>query len=94
MDKSARRVLVHPWKVGKMAEVEADRRTAEELQDDFESKIDGFGKGRYGRILQMAHTPDKEEYLRTAKISAIGILILGAVGFAIMWLMTYLPDYF
>jgi protein transport protein SEC61 subunit gamma-like protein len=44
--------------------------------------------------MQMAHTPDKEEYMRTAKISAIGIIILGAVGFAIMWVMTYLPDYF
>ena len=77
-----------------MAEVETERSSAEDFQDDFESKIDGFGKGRYGRILQMAHTPDKEEYLRTAKISAIGIIILGAVGFAIMWLMTYLPDYF
>lgn len=42
----------------------------------------------------MAHSPDKEEYLRTAKISAVGIIILGAVGFAIMWLMTYLPKYF
>lgn len=77
-----------------MAEVEADRRTAEDVQDGFESKIDGFGKGRYGRILQMAHTPDKEEFMRTAKISAIGIIILGAVGFGIMWLMTYLPTYF
>jgi len=77
-----------------MAEVEVERKSAEEFQDSFESKIGGFGKGRYGRLLQMAHTPDKEEYMRTAKISAIGIIILGAVGFAIMWVMTYLPDYF
>ena len=54
----------------------------------------GFGRGNYGRILQMAHTPDKEEYLKTAKISALGILILGFVGFAVMWIMTYLPTYF
>lgn len=77
-----------------MAEVEVERSSAEEVQDNFESKIKGFGKGRYGRLMQMAHTPDKEEYMRTAKISAIGIIILGAVGFAIMWVMTYLPDYF
>ena len=77
-----------------MAEVKSDRRSAEDIQDDFESKIEGFGKGRYGRIMQMAHTPDKEEFLRTAKISAIGIIILGALGFAIMWVMTYLPGYF
>lgn len=77
-----------------MAEAEADRRTAEDVQSDFESKIEGFGKGRYGRLLQMAHTPNKEEYLRTAKISAIGIIVLGALGFVIMWAMTYLPTYF
>ncbi len=65
-----------------------------EFQNDLESKIRGFGRGRYGRILQMAHTPDKEEFLKTSKISAIGIIILGALGFFIMWLMTYLPDYF
>lgn len=65
-----------------------------EFQDNLESKIKGIGRGKYGRILQMAHTPDKEEYLRTAKISAIGIVLLGALGFFIMWLMTYLPDYF
>jgi protein transport protein SEC61 subunit gamma-like protein len=41
----------------------------------------------------MAHTPDKEEYLKTAKISALGILILGLVGFVVMWIMTYLPGY-
>lgn len=67
---------------------------AEQIQKGLESKMGGFGRGKYGRILQMAHTPDKEEYLKTSKISALGILILGAVGFAVMWIMTYLPTYF
>jgi protein transport protein SEC61 subunit gamma-like protein len=67
---------------------------AEQIQKSLESKMGGFGRGKYGRILQMAHTPDKEEYLKTSKISALGILILGAVGFAVMWIMTYLPTYF
>ena len=67
---------------------------AEQIQKSLESKMGGFGRGKYGRILQMAHTPDKEEYLKTSKISALGILILGAVGFAVMWIMTYLPPYF
>ena len=43
---------------------------------------------------QFKATGDKEEYLKTAKISALGILILGFVGFAVMWIMTYLPTYF
>ena len=67
---------------------------AEQIQKSLESKMGSFGRGKYGRILQMAHTPDKEEYLKTSKISALGILILGAVGFAVMWIMTYLPTYF
>lgn len=67
---------------------------AEEIQDNLESKINGLGKGKYGRILQMAHTPDREEYRKTCKIAAIGIILLGAVGFLIMWIMTYLPKYF
>lgn len=48
-----------------MAEVETDRSSAADFQDNVDSKIDGLGKGRYGRIFQMAHSPDKEEYMRT-----------------------------
>ena len=76
-----------------MSDIDADTRS-QEIQDDLESKIRTLGKGKYGRILQMAHTPDRDEYLKTSKISAIGIIVLGALGFFIMWLMTYLPDYF
>ena len=77
-----------------MADENLEGSKAEKLQNDLNSRISGLGRGKYGRILQMAHTPDKEEYLKTAKISAVGIIILGAVGFAIMWIMTYLPNYF
>jgi len=67
---------------------------AEEFQGTIESKVGGLGRGKYGRILKMAHTPSKEEYKKTCYIAAIGMLVLGAVGFAIYWLMTYLPTYF
>ncbi|AGI47054.1 protein translocase SEC61 complex gamma subunit, archaeal and eukaryotic [Thermoplasmatales archaeon BRNA1] len=77
-----------------MADEAAGSGAAQDFQDELDSKISGFGKGKYGRILQMAHTPDKEEFIKTSKISAIGIIVLGALGFFIMWLMTYLPDYF
>lgn len=77
-----------------MADENMNGGRAEEIQNGLESKISGLGRGKYGRILQMAHTPDKEEYLKTAKISALGIAILGFVGFTVMWIMTYLPDYF
>lgn len=51
-----------------MAEVETDRNTAADFQDTVDSKIEGLGKGRYGRIFKMAHSPDKEEFIRTSKI--------------------------
>jgi protein transport protein SEC61 subunit gamma-like protein len=64
------------------------------VQDDIESKFRNLGKGRYGRILRMARRPDKQEYKRIVMITGIGIIVLGAVGFLIMWLMNYLPGYF
>lgn len=67
---------------------------AEEIQENLESKANNFGKGKYGRILKMARTPTREEYKKTCYIAALGIVLLGVVGFAIMWVMTYLPDYF
>ena len=74
-----------------MAEEES---MAYELQDEFESKARGFGKGKYGRIIKMARTPSREEYVKTLYITGIGIIIIGAVGFAIWWLMDILPNYF
>ncbi|MDR3282438.1 MAG: protein translocase SEC61 complex subunit gamma [Candidatus Methanoplasma sp.] len=67
---------------------------AEEFQDDIESAFKNMGKGKYGRILKMARTPTKEEYKKSAYIAALGMVVLGAVGFAIMWIMVYLPKYF
>jgi len=67
---------------------------AEEIQDNLESKVRNLGKGKYGRILKMARTPSREEYKKTCYIAAIGIIVIGAVGFAIMWIMTYLPTHF
>jgi protein transport protein SEC61 subunit gamma-like protein len=67
---------------------------AEEIQDDLEATFKNMGKGKYGRILKMARTPNREEYKKTCYIAALGMLVLGAAGFAIMWVMTYLPNYF
>ena len=66
----------------------------EGFQDKIESKFRNIGKGKYGRILKMARTPTRDEYRKTVTITGIGIIVLGAVGFGIMWLMTYLPTYF
>jgi len=71
-----------------------EESTYEELQDEFESKARGFGKGKYGRIIKMARTPSKDEYIKTVYITALGIIVIGFAGFAIWWLMTVLPKYF
>ncbi len=71
-----------------------EESVAYDLQDEFESKAKGFGKGKYGRILKMAHTPSREEYTKTLYITGIGIVLIGALGFAIWWIMSVLPDTF
>ena len=35
------------------------------------------------RILKISKKPDKEEYLKTVKVSAIGIAVIGLIGFLI-----------
>lgn len=62
-------------------------------QERVESKFRNLGKGKYGRILKMARTPSREEYKKTILITGLGIIIIGAVGFVIMLLMTYLPKH-
>ena len=71
-----------------------EESVAYDLQDEFESEAKGFGKGKYGRILKMAHTPSREEYTKTLYITGIGIVLIGALGFAIWWIMSVLPDTF
>jgi protein transport protein SEC61 subunit gamma-like protein len=43
------------------------------------------------RTLQVARKPDKEEYLDIAKVTGLGILLIGLVGFVItmiaMWII-------
>ncbi|HDD46334.1 MAG TPA: protein translocase SEC61 complex subunit gamma [Candidatus Aenigmarchaeota archaeon] len=37
----------------------------------------------YTRVLQIARKPDKEEFVLTSKICAIGLFIIGVIGFSI-----------
>ncbi len=64
------------------------------VQDKIEEKAGKIGKGKYGRILKMARKPDKEEYRKTLFICIIGILLIGGLGFLILWLFQNVPDYF
>ena len=67
---------------------------ANEAQSKLESKFSNIGKGKYGRIFRLCHTPSADEYKKTLVIVSIGLAILGVVGFGIYWIMTYLPGYF
>ena len=65
-----------------------------EYQEDIEARVRNLGKGKYGRVLKMARKPSWEEYKKIIKITRIGLIILRAAGFTMMWIMTYLPRYF
>ena len=37
----------------------------------------------YKRILQIARKPDKDEFLNSSKVTSIGLIIIGLIGFVI-----------
>jgi protein transport protein SEC61 subunit gamma-like protein len=60
-----------------------------ELQHKIEARQERIGKGKYGRVLKMARKPTNEEYEKTAKITALGIIAVGALGFAIYVIISH-----
>ncbi len=44
----------------------------------------------YKRVLKIARKPTKEEILRASKVSFLGILIVGVIGFIIQLLFVFL----
>ncbi len=63
-----------------------------DLQRRIEEKTRHIGKGKYGRVLKMARKPSGEEYVRISQIVAIGLILLGGLGFLIYWLFEYGSD--
>ena len=60
-----------------------------DLQRKIEEKTRHIGKGKYGRVLRMARQPSGEEYVRISQIVAIGLVLLGGLGFLIYWIFEY-----
>lgn len=58
-----------------------------DLQNNLEAKKNRIGKGKYGRVLKMARKPTNEEFVKTSKITFVGILIIGGLGFLIFLLV-------
>ncbi|DAC47582.1 MAG: protein translocase SEC61 complex subunit gamma [Euryarchaeota archaeon] len=64
-------------------------------QDGIEGRIKGLQTGSYARILKMARKPSKQEFRQTVIVCGIGMLVLGFIGFVMLWAMdTLLPDFF
>jgi len=70
-----------------VSKVNEERRSlfdkAWSVQHKIEERQQRIGKGKYGRVLKMARKPTNEEYEKTAKITGLGILLIGALGFVI-----------
>lgn len=68
-----------------------DNRTfmqkAWDLQHRLEAGQQRVGKGKYGRVLKMARKPTDDEYSKSTKITALGIIAIGGLGFLIFLLV-------
>ena len=60
---------------------------ARDLQNNLEAKRNRIGKGKYGRVLKMARKPTSDEYYKTSKITAVGIVLIGGIGFLIFYIV-------
>ena len=69
--------------------------TVQGWQDGIEGRVKGLQTGSYARILKMARKPSKQEFRQTVIVCGIGMLVLGLIGFVMLWGMdTLLPDFF
>ena len=64
-------------------------------QDEIEGRVRGLQTGSYARILKMARKPSKQEFRQTVIGCGIGMFVLGAIGFVMLWLMdSAFPSFF
>ena len=69
--------------------------TVQGWQDEIESRVRGLQTGSYARILKMARNPSKQEFRQTVIVCGIGMFVLGAIGFVMLWLMdSAFPSFF
>ena len=69
--------------------------TVQSWQDEIEGRVRSLQTGSYARILKMARKPSKQEFRQTVIVCGIGLFILGAIGFAMLWMMdSAFPSFF
>lgn len=67
--------------------------TAWKYEHQLEDKVKHMGKGRYGRVIRMARKPEREEFTKVLQITSLGLIAVGALGFAIYLSWNFLPQY-
>ena len=67
---------------------------AEDAQQKIEIRMREVGRGKWGRVIKMARKPEHEEFMKTCKITAIGLILIGALGFLVYWLWNNVPKIF
>lgn len=75
---------------------ESETRTfldrAWETQYKLESRFQRIGHGKYSRVVKMARKPSPDEFAKAVKITALGIAIVGFIGFVILIFMGWLTE--
>jgi protein transport protein SEC61 subunit gamma-like protein len=59
-----------------------------QTQHKLEERFKRIGRGQYGRVLRLARKPTSDEFMKSSWVVAIGIGIIGAIGFIVyyVWL--------
>ena len=69
--------------------------TVQGWQVEIEGRVRSLQTGSYARILKMARKPSKQEFRQTVIVCGIGMFVLGAIGFLMLWLMdSAFPSFF
>lgn len=64
-----------------------------EMQDRMEKGItERMRSNKYSRVLKMSVKPTPDEFLKTLQVTMIGMILIGALGFAIYKLWTGMLD--
>jgi protein transport protein SEC61 subunit gamma-like protein len=61
---------------------------ARDLQNNLEAKRNRIGKGKYGRVLKMTRKPTNDEFNKTSKITGLGMILIGGIGFLVFLFAT------
>lgn len=69
---------------------------AENSKVNIKDRISNIGPTlrSYLRILKLARKPTRKEFLTIAKVAAIGIMAIGALGFIFYVMMELVPQFF